>query len=122
MGKGKRLRYVRQAEQQAFTLSKSQEKAMRKEINAQILESDKQYWLDMDAAVMWALHEAFGFGRKRLRRFFDAFSTVHADLRKTYQIDGSITWKCRELLKSKVKVDVEAWEDEYEKMTATPSR
>ena len=92
---------------------------MRKEINAQILESDKQYWLDMDAAVMWALHEAFGFGRKRLRRFFDAFSKIHTKLRETYKIEGDITGKCRELLKEKVKVDVEAWEAEYAEAAAT---
>lgn len=89
---------------------------MRKEIKAQILESDKRYWLDMDAAVLWALHKEFGFGAKRLRRFFDCFSVVHEEMRNYYQLDDDTnTWLCRYLLKQDVGVDVEAWEKEFEK-------
>lgn len=115
MGKGSRLRRERQQQENSFSLTSPQKKAMRKEINAQILERDTRYWLDMDAAVMWALHKEFGFGAKRLRRFFNAFSTVHEELREHYQLDDDTnTWLCRHLLKEKVGVDVEAWEKEFD--------
>lgn len=115
MGKGARARRERQQEQEAFHLTRPQEKAMRKEINAQILERDAVYWLDMDAAVLWTLHEKFGFGAKRLRRFFEAFAAVHENLRDYYQLDDDTnTWICRYLLKRNVGVDVEAWEKEFD--------
>ena len=89
---------------------------MHKEIKSQLLDYDKSYFLDMDAAVLWALHKEFGFGLKRLRRFFDRFSAIHEDLRNYYQLDDDTnTWLCRYLLKRDVGVDVEAWEKELEK-------
>ena len=113
MGKGARARRERQKEQEAFHLTRPQEKAMRKEINAQILRSDEQYFHDMDAAVLWALHKEFGFGAKRLRRFFDRFAVIHEDMRSYYQLDDTTnTWLCRYLLKRDVGADVEAWEKE----------
>lgn len=115
MGKGARQRRERQKEQDAFHLTRSQEKAMHKEIKAQLMDYDKQYFLDMDAAVLWALHKEFGFGAKRLRRFFDRFSVIHEELRDYYQLDDDTnTWLCRYLLQSNVGVDVEAWEKELE--------
>lgn len=79
------------------------------------MESDKNYYLDMDAAVLYSLHKTFGFGKKRLRRFFDAFAVQHEELREFYQLnDDTNTWICRYLLKRDVGVDVEAWEKEFE--------
>ena len=115
MGKGARARRERQKEQEAFHLTRSQEKAMHKEIKSQLLDYDKQYFLDMDAAVLWALHKEFGFGAKRLRRFFDRFEKVHEDLRSYYQLDDDTnTWLCRYLLQRDVGIDVEALEKELE--------
>lgn len=86
---------------------------MNKEINAQILVKDRGYYLDMDAAVLWALHQEFAFGKKRLRRFFDAFAAAHKELRKFYELDDSDSgiWLCRKLLKD-YGVDVDIWEKE----------
>ena len=115
MGKGARQRRERQKEQAAFHLTRPQEKAMHKEIKSQLLDNVKSYFLDMDAAVLWALHKEFGFGLKRLRRFFDRFTVIHEDLRSYYQLDDETnTWLCRYLLQRDVGVDVEAWERELE--------
>ena len=115
MGKGKRNRELHEQEVKAAALTPAQRKAMNREINAQILESDRAYKLDMDAAVLYSLHETFGFGEKRLRKFFDAFSVQHQSLREHYQLDDDTnTWRCRRLLKERVGVDVEAWEKELE--------
>lgn len=98
-----------------MSLNAAQRKAMKREINAQILESDLSYKLDMDAAVLWSLHETFGFGKKRLRRFYEAFTVQHEALRDHYKLDDDTnTWICRHLLKEKVGVDLEAWEKEHE--------
>lgn len=113
MGKGKRSRNIRRQEVQSFSLSHQQQKAMEKEIRAQILEHDKEYWLDLDACVLWTLHKCFGFGATRLKRFFDDFSAEHERLRKHYEIDDN-RWLCRYLLKRDLGIDVEAGEKEFE--------
>ena len=116
MGKGKRGRDTRKQETAMFSLSPTQRKAMMAEINRQILEQDKKYKLDMDAAVLWVLHESFGFGEKRLKRFFNAFSEKHEELRNYYELEGDAnTWLCRYLLKRDAGVDIEAWEKEERK-------
>ena len=115
MGKGARQRKARKEEQDNFKLTRPQKKAMNKEINAQILEKDGAYYLDMDAAVLWVLRVGFGFGKKRLRRFFDLFASLHVELREHYQLDDDDNgiWLCRKMLKD-YGVDVEAWEKELE--------
>lgn len=115
MGKGARQRAKRKQEQDDFKLTRPQKKAAKKEIKAQILETDRAYYLDMDAAVLWTLHKRFGFGRKRLREFFEAFADSHDELCKYYELDEDDNgiWLCRKQLKD-YGVDVEAWEKEYE--------
>ena len=99
---------------EAATLTPAQRRAMTKEINAQILKSDIAYKLDMDAAVLFVLHDTFGFGKKRLWRFFHNFTARHQELREFYQLDDeNNTWICRRLLKERMGVDVEAWEKEF---------
>lgn len=113
MGKGARQRAQRQKEESEYKLTGPQRKAMNKEINAQILEKDMGYYFDMDAAVLWVLHRKFGFGKKRLRRFFEEFAASHEELRQYYELDDDDNgiWLCRKQLKE-YGVDVEAWEKE----------
>ena len=73
MGKGKRNR---EARSQPYQMSRAESKAMKREINNQILKSDAEYYYDMDACVLWALHEVFGFGYTRLKRFFDVLNAI----------------------------------------------
>lgn len=114
MGKGKRNR---EARSQPYQMSRAEAKAMKREINNQILRSDAEYYYDMDACVLWALHEVFGFGYTRLKRFFDAFEDVHENLRQYYQADDNenSVWICRILLKERCGVDVAEWEEQKEK-------
>lgn len=89
--------------------NQSQQKAMEKEIRRQILEWDEKHSMDVDSAILWALHESFGFGKKRLRRFWESVSKLHRELRDYYQMDPEDNgWICRQNLK-KIGVDVEDW-------------
>ena len=109
------MREERKKEQDSFKLTRPQQKAMNKEIRARVLTIDDAYYLDMDAAVLWVLRVGFGFGKKRLRRFFEKFVETHAELRKHYSLDDDDNgiWICRQQLKE-YGVDVEAWEKEFE--------
>lgn len=93
-------------------LTAKERKAMNIEINKQIAESDRKYQDNIDAMVLYALHTHLGFGPKRLRDFYEAFSVVHKSLTDYYEMsedDGP--WLAARKLKE-IGVDVEAWNKE----------
>ena len=92
-------------------LTAAEKKAMDMEINRQIVEADRRYADDIDAMVLYTLHVHLGFGKKRLRKFYDAFSAEHDRLIQYYQMPDDYTWLCKEMLK-RIGVDVEAWNRE----------
>lgn len=92
-------------------MTAAEKKAMELEINRQIIEADRKYVNDIDAMVLYTLHVHLGFGAKRLRRFYEAFSAEHDRLIQYYQMPDDYTWLCREMLKRR-GVDVEAWNRE----------
>ena len=80
-------------------LTAAEKKAMDMEINRQIVEADRRYADDIDAMVLYTLHVHLGFGKKRLRKFYDAFSAEHDRLIQYYQMPDDYTWLCKEMLK-----------------------
>lgn len=66
---------------------------------------------DIDAMVLYTLMVHLGFGPKRLRRFYEAFSAEHDRLIQHYEMPDDYTWLCKEKLKE-IGVDVEAWNKE----------
>lgn len=91
-----------------YKLTKKQEEAMREEINKQIAEQTAKNDNAFDAAVLWALHVCFGFGKKRLRMFYDTFRAMVTNSNKWMYGRTEI-----EMLKG-IGVDIEAWnEKEY---------
>ena len=67
-------------------LTAAEKKAMEMEINRQVVEADRRYADDIDAMVLYTLHVHLGFGKKRLREFYDAFSAEHDRLIQYYQM------------------------------------
>lgn len=93
-------------------LTAAEKKAMDIEIKRQLVEIDRQYTNDIDATILWQLHVQFGFGYKRLRRFYDAFEEMHRQLAQHYEMDESDeAWLCAEQLK-RIGVDVAQWNKE----------
>lgn len=92
-------------------LTAAEKKAMSMEINRQIVEADRRYTDDIDAMVLYTLRVHLGFGKKRLRKFYDAFSAEHDRLIQYYQIPDDYPWLCKEMLKH-IGVDVEEWNRE----------
>lgn len=85
--------------------------AMNIEINRQIVEADRKYTNDIDAMVLYTLHVHLGFGKKRLRRFWEAFQQEHKALIEYYQMPDDGAWLCQRKLKD-IGVDVEEWNKE----------
>jgi hypothetical protein len=94
--------------------TKAQRKAMMDEINRQILEADAKYANDIDAMILYTLHVHLGFGKKRLRRFYEAFAEEHQRLVDHYQMPSDVPWVCDCKLKE-IGVDVKQWNEEMKK-------
>lgn len=80
--------------------------AMNREINAQLLEADKRFTLDVDSMVLSTLHHEYGYGPKRCKDFYVRMFRHHMEMRKFYEIDD--LYPERYKLKE-AGIDVEAW-------------
>lgn len=93
-------------------LTADEKKAMDIEIKRQLAEFDKKHEMEIDALILWTLHEEFGFGEKRLKQFFDVFGKAIDELVKRYEFDDSDKiWICTEKLKD-YGVDLDVWAKE----------
>ena len=89
-------------------LTAAEKKAMDIEINRQIVEADKRYQLNLDALFLWALHEEFGFGEKRLRRASLMVEKWPKKLREHYEMPDDDGFLALIMLKN-IGIDVEQW-------------
>lgn len=90
-------------------LTNKQRKAMISEIRRQCVENTRQYEIEMDSVVLWVLHRCFGFGKKRIQRFYDAYfkeRRAMQDFFEDYNGECMAEYAMREELK-KIGVDVE---------------
>lgn len=92
--------------------TKKEQTAVDQEILRQCAEYDRKNANEIDALILWLLHEKFGFGHKRLRRFFDLFSTEFDALIKRYELEADDkVWLCTHKLKE-YGIDVDQWNKE----------
>ena len=96
-------------------LTAAERKAMDLEINRQIAEKDKQYQADIDALVLYVLMSRYGWRKKRLREFWNAFIEEHKALTDYYLMNepGDNEWLAHRKLKQ-IGVDVHQWYKEDE--------
>lgn len=94
--------------------NKKEQEAINAEIQLQCADYDRKNVLEIDAIILWLLHENFGFGMKRLRRFFDLFATEIAALCNRYEMEKKDSvWLCTYKLKE-YGLDIEQWNKEDE--------
>lgn len=94
------------------SLTAAEKKAMDIEIKKQLAEDDRKHLTEIDAMILWQLHEQFGFGPKRLKQFYDAFAKSMDELVKRHEMDDDDQiWLCTYMIK-KYGVDIEKWEKE----------
>lgn len=95
-----------------MTLTAAEKRAMNLEIQRQLAEYDARHNIELDAIILWELHEQFGFGPKRLKKFYDAFSKATDELIKRYEMeDAEKVWLCTYMLK-RYGIDIEKWHSE----------
>ena len=93
-------------------LTAAEKKAMDLEIQRELAEYDRKHIAEIDATILWVLHEQFGFGAQRLRTYYDAFHDRIKELVSRYEMeDQDDIWLCTQMLK-RIGVDIEAWHKE----------
>ena len=90
-------------------------KATKAEIKKQVLLANEQYDIDIDTVVLYTLHTHLGFGKKRLRRFWEALKTNRDEMVKHYQMPDDYPWLCRKALEA-IGVDIKEWNDAVSNM------
>ena len=91
------------------SFSANEKKARDKEIRRQLAEITLKQEKDIDALVLWHLHNEFGFGPKRLKRFFDTFSVAIKELSDWYAMaETDQAWLATRKLKE-YGIDIDEW-------------
>lgn len=88
----------------------AERKAMGLEINRQLVEANRKASEDIDAMVLYTLLAGYGWKRRRLRKFWNLFKTVHKELCDYYLMHepGDNEWLAHRKLKA-IGVDVHEW-------------
>lgn len=97
------------------SMSAAEKKAAEIEIRKQLAEFDQKNAMELDALVLWILHNEFGFGEKRLKRFYDAFASEIFKLVDRYLMeDSKAIWLCTFDLE-RDGINIKAWHEEFQK-------
>lgn len=93
-------------------LTAAEKNAMDKEIKRQLAEYDFKHKIEIQALILWQLHEQFSFGEKRLKRFYYNFDKALDNLLNRYKLnDKDAIWLCTLKLKE-IGIDIESWNEE----------
>lgn len=94
-------------------LTAAEKRAMNLEIQRQLGDHTRKHSREIDALFLWYLHEAFGFGIKRLKRVYTGFVPQLNALCDRYEMheEGDDIYLCTKKLKD-YGVDLEEWEKE----------
>ena len=93
-------------------LNAAERKALNIEINKAIAAFDRRNELNIEAVILWVLHEEFGFGHDRLRRFYVAFDRRFKELCERYEVESVEVGEVSAVKLRDIGVDVEEWNKE----------
>jgi hypothetical protein len=92
-------------------LSAKEQQAVDAEINRQLLERHRTFSDDVDYTIMKILHDNFGFGPSRLRRFYEYFIEYNTALEKHYEMPDAGMYLARKEMNA-LGVNIEKWNSE----------
>lgn len=92
-------------------LTAKEQEALDTEVKKQIVKASEEYAHNLDVLVLYVLHTRFGFGKKRLKQFFNAFSEEHKSLIDYYEMGDDDIWLAKQKLLD-IGVDVDKWNEE----------
>jgi uncharacterized protein YutD len=92
-------------------LTSKEQKALDEEITRQLKEKYNQLMNDVDYMIMRILHNEFGFGQTRLKRFYDAAIKDNEALIKHYEMNDAGVYIARKEMND-IGCNIEEWNRE----------
>ena len=92
-------------------LSPKEQKAMDEEINRQLIAKHLEFTDDVDYMIMRILHNEFGFGLTRLKRFYEAFIVDNDALVTHYEMPDAGVYIARKEM-NEIGCNIEEWNKE----------
>lgn len=87
----------------------TEKKAIDMEVSRQFSAFLSENDVKISAMILWVLHEKFGFGKQRLKKFYDSFNPSLKELADRYQMsEEDQCWLCMHQLKQ-YGVNIEDW-------------
>ena len=111
MGKGSRNRQNRNETKRTLEYRNARKQVLR-EVNAELAKATDRFYYDEVTVILWVLHETFGFGRDRLKRFYDNYSRVNNQLKEHYSMQDNDLHYLTEQLLAGIGVTIEEFERE----------
>ena len=94
-----------------YSMSKEEKRALQAEVSRQARQISDRFAIEIDATIHWALHEKFGFGPERLRRFYDCVYESREMLLQRYDMHDDAEFILLHKLRE-IGVDVQKWSAE----------
>ena len=92
-------------------LTPKEQKAMEEKANQLLAARHREFADDVDYMILHILHQHFGFGPTRLRRFYEAFIIDNKALIKRYEMSDAGTYIARKEMNA-IGCNVEQWNNE----------
>lgn len=76
-------------------MTRQQKQTLMQEVNRQCIQYEQEHEAELVCRSLWILHSVFGWGAKRLTRFYKAYHKEVAELVKHYEMSpGDDCWLC----------------------------
>ena len=92
-------------------LTAKEQKALDAEVSRTLIEKHAEFTDDVDYMIMRILHNEFGFGLTRLKRFYDAFVADNTALVKHYEMADAGQYIARKEMNA-IGCNIEQWNRE----------
>ena len=113
MGKGSRNRLDRAKTRQSLNYRDARREMFRS-VNAELAKSTERFYYDEVTVILWVLHETFGFGKDRLRRFYHNYAKINNQLKEHYSMQDNDLHYLTEQLLAGIGVSIEEFEAEHD--------
>lgn len=111
MGKGTRNRLNRTAAKQGAS-ERDMKRVVMREINQELSRATDRFFYDEVTVILWVLHQQFGFGKERLKKFYVNYNKENQKLRDYYSASDKDLHYVTDHLLRQIGVNIDAWNDE----------
>ncbi len=85
---------------------------IKREARRQLLEAKELFVSELEILFLYTLHTQLGFGKKRLKRMYHAFSDEFYEMCQRYEMDDCFPMKNK---LERIGVNIDEWHKEYTK-------